>query len=87
MATADCDTAMAQQYTKRLSDKVLIALHQACDERDIEVARAVLDLLEVMARRSPSLPDCRETRHVKECLVAAHERLWHIQHPDDPEFR
>jgi hypothetical protein len=77
---------MAQHYAKRLSDKVLIAFHQACDDRDIDVARALLGLLELMAKRSPSLPDRRE-RHVRDSLVAAHERLWHIQHPHGPEMR
>jgi hypothetical protein len=37
---ADCDVEMAQHYTKRLSDKILIAFHQACDVLDLEDAKA-----------------------------------------------
>jgi hypothetical protein len=79
----DGNVAMAQRYTKRLADKILIAFHQACDEREMAVASALLDLLERMAKRSPSVSDRRE-RHVRDSLVAAHERLWHIQHPHGP---
>jgi hypothetical protein len=73
--------APAQRYTRRLSDKVLMAFHFACDQSDVEVARPLLDVLELMTRRRPASPDGREHR-VIESLVAAHERLWQIQHPE-----
>ena len=66
------------RYTRRLSDHVLIAFHHACDQDDIEVARSLLDVLEFMARRRRT-PGGRE-RRAEENLVAAYERLWHIQH-------
>jgi hypothetical protein len=69
------------RYTKRLSDRIIIAFHHACDLRDIETAWDLLHLLELMLKRSPRLPD-GENRRVRKSLVAAHERLWHIQHPD-----
>jgi hypothetical protein len=31
--------APLRRYTRRLSDKIIIAFHQACDQDDIEVAR------------------------------------------------
>jgi hypothetical protein len=68
------------RYTRRLSDHMLIAFHHACDQGDIEVARCLLDVLEFMVRRPWSSQDARE-RRAKESLVAAHERLWHMQHP------
>jgi hypothetical protein len=64
---------------RRLSDKILIAFHQACDQSDIEVASELLRVLEFMAMRHPNLPTGRE-RRMQEGLVAAHERLWHIRH-------
>jgi hypothetical protein len=67
------------RYTRRLSDKILIAFHQACDQRDTEVAVDLLDVLEFMINRAP-LPDGRE-RRAKDSLVAAHERLWLLRHP------
>jgi hypothetical protein len=69
------------RHTRRLSDHVLIAFHHACDQGDIEAARRLLDVLEFMMRRPRSSPDGRE-RRAKESLVAAHERLWHVQHPE-----
>ena len=68
------------RYTRRLSDKILIAFHQACDQRDVEVAAALLGVLEAMSTRTPNLPGGRERRTI-ESFVAAHERLWQIRHP------
>jgi hypothetical protein len=68
------------RYTRRLSDKILIAFHHACDQGDVEVARQLLDVLEFMTTRPASLPDGKD-RRAKESLVAAHERLWQIRHP------
>jgi len=35
---ADQRGAPVPRYTRRLSDKILIAFHQACDQSDFEVA-------------------------------------------------
>jgi hypothetical protein len=67
--------------TRRLTDKVLTAFHQACDQSDLEVAEQLLDVLEMMVRRPPP-PDGK--RRNMESLVAAHERLWLLRHPDHP---
>jgi hypothetical protein len=69
------------RYTRRLSDKILIAFHQGCDQADVEVARRLLDILDVMVQRSPVGREGGE-RRIKESLVAAHERLWQMQHPE-----
>jgi hypothetical protein len=69
------------RYTRRLSDKILIAFHHACDQAEIEVAAALLDVLESMALRPANSPTGVD-RRAKESLVAAHERLWEIRHPD-----
>jgi hypothetical protein len=73
-------TDQARRYTRRLSDKILIAFHRACDQRDVEVAWELLNTLEFMAMRQSTLP-AGKNRRVKESLISAHERLWHIQHP------
>jgi hypothetical protein len=73
--------APAPRYTRRLSDKILIAFHHACDQTDIEVAGQLLDLLELMIKRAPSLPTGSD-RRARESLVAAHERLWPLRHPE-----
>ena len=70
-------------YSRRLSDKVLVAFHQACDQRDFEVAEWLLGVLEMMLNRLPPVPD-RRRNDLETALVAAHERLWQLRHPDEP---
>jgi hypothetical protein len=62
---------------RRLSDKILIAFHHACDQGDHVTAKALLDTLEFMMTRQ-TVPSSR--RKITEGLVAAHERLWSIRH-------
>ena len=68
------------RHTRRLSDKLLVAFHHACDTSDLEVAKRLLDLLELMLVRRPIYAD-RDRRRNVEGLVAAHKRLWHLQRP------
>ena len=66
---------------RRLSDHILIAFHLACDQRDLEVADRLLGILERTLRRQP--PAGRpERRTDARPLVAAHERLWTLRHPE-----
>ena len=64
--------------TRRLPDKILLAFHQACDQRDTSVAQALLDILEGLCRRPAQAGNSYRRR--LDVLVAAHERLWHIRH-------
>jgi hypothetical protein len=75
----------APRYSRRLSDKILIAFHHACDQSDFEVAEELLRVLEMMLTRRPLTPDGTRRRNM-ESLVAAHERLWHLWHPDTDGF-
>ena len=70
----------APRYTRRLSDKILIAFHHACDQADFEVAEQLLHILEMMLTRRPLTSDGTRRRNM-ESHVAAHERLWHLRHP------
>ncbi|MBX6374620.1 MAG: hypothetical protein IRZ13_10355 [Acetobacteraceae bacterium] len=69
------------RYTRRLSDKILIAFHHACDQGDFEVAEELLRILEMMLTRRPVSPDMNRRKNM-ESLVAAHERLWLLRHPE-----
>ena len=71
----------APRYSRRLSDKILIAFHHACDQADYEVAEQLLRILEMMLTRRPVSPDTNRRRNM-ESLVAAHERLWYLRHPE-----
>lgn len=74
----------APRQGRRLSDKILVAFHQACDQGDFEVAEHLLRVLEMMLTRRPVSPDINRRRNI-ETLVAAHERLWHLRHPEAEE--
>ena len=74
----------APRHSRRLSDKILIAFHHACDQADYEVAEQLLRILEMMLMRRPVSPDTNRRRNM-ESLVAAHERLWHLRHPEAGE--
>jgi len=67
------------RYTRRLTDKILIAFHGACDQREFDIAERLLQVLEMMFER-PRVPDDR--RRNTENLVSAHVRLWELRHPD-----
>ena len=71
---------LVPRQSRRLSDKLLIAFHQACDVEDLDVADQLLRLLELMTTRRPRPEDGNRRRNI-EGLVAAHERLWHLRHP------
>jgi hypothetical protein len=74
----------APRYTRRLSDKILIAFHHACDQADFEIADQLLRILEMLIMRRPLTADSNRRRSM-ESLVAAHERLWHLRHPDQDQ--
>jgi hypothetical protein len=71
----------APRYSRRLSDKILLAFHHACDQGDYEIAQQLLHILENMVTRRTVPPDANRRKSI-ESLVAAHERLWHLRHPE-----
>jgi hypothetical protein len=69
-------------HARRLSDKVLIAFHQACEQNDPEVALHLLSVFETMMRSRSGLRGVERQKSM-DTLVTAHEQLWHIMHPAD----
>ena len=69
------------RHSRRLADKILASFHHACDVTDLEVADHLVQLLELMTTRRPRPEDGNRRRSI-EGLVAAHERLWHLRHPE-----
>jgi hypothetical protein len=61
---------------RRLSDEILIAFHQACNQGETAVAGRLLSVLEFMMKRTPG-----RDRRAEDGLVAAHERLWPLRQP------
>jgi hypothetical protein len=71
----------APRYSRRLSDKILISFHQACDQNDFDVARQLLSVYEFMLTRR-DVPAEANRRRSLDSLVAAHERLWYLRNPE-----
>jgi hypothetical protein len=71
----------AQRQKRRLSDKILSAFHQACDHEDIVVAWELLYLLDATAMQWTG-DAIGQQRRRRDTLVAAHERLWVLRHPE-----
>ncbi len=74
----------AHPHGRRLADKILVAFHMACDQADIEVAVQLLDILESIITL-PRKPGSITVRRSCGGLVAAHERLWPLRHPEASE--
>ena len=74
--------ANAPRQGRRLSDKILVAFHHACDAQDLTVAEQLLKTLETMLTRR-GVPAEQNRRKSLESLVAAHERLWHLRHREN----
>jgi hypothetical protein len=75
------DGTSPPRYTRRLSDKILIAFHHACDINDLDVAEQLIRVLEGMLGRRHMPPEANRRKNM-ESLVAAHERLWHLRNPE-----
>jgi len=67
---------------RRLSDKILLAFHQACDQHNFPVAQELIHILETMVSVTPRSKGIDFRKSVN-LIVAAHERLWHIRHAED----
>ncbi len=75
------ETAVAPRSRRRLADRILTAVHAACDQGELDLADQLLRVLETLVVRRPQSPDGNR-RRVLEALVAAHERLWQLRHPE-----
>ncbi len=64
---------------RRLSDKLLAAFSQACDQEDLDVAAQLLKVVNGLMNRPNMMQQDR--RKIEMTTVAAHERLWLLKHP------
>lgn len=70
----------APRSGRRLTDKILVAVHHACDQGELEAAAQLLSIAEGLIVRGPAPPDGSRRRSL-EGLVAGFERLWFLRHP------
>lgn len=72
-------TVSGVRRSRRLSDKILMAFHLACDQGELDIAADLLRCCEA-AIRCPAQQPC-DRRAADELLIAAFERLWFLRHP------
>ena len=65
-------------YNRRLTDKILICVHAACDLKELILAQQLLVTLDGFVQNSPY--QNKERRKLADLTVAAHERLWTLRH-------
>jgi hypothetical protein len=65
---------MSDSTCRRLSDKILQAFNQACDQRDLEVAELLHQALELVLTRAAG-PQNVDKRQGIEAVVEAYGRL------------
>ena len=68
--------ATLASLNRRLTDKILIAFHQACEQQDAQVAKHLLSVLDFMWERDQDAPWGR--RGNVNFLVPARERYQHL---------
>jgi hypothetical protein len=79
-------TEEALRYGRRLSDKILIAFHHACDKQDVETAEDLLATLSrIIARPAPS--EMYNRRKIAETQADANYRLWDLRRQEMPGTR
>ena len=69
------------RHTRRLSDRIFVAFHHACDTTELDVAEQLLEILEKMMSKRHTTSEGNR-RHNIDNLVAAFQRLWHLRHPE-----
>lgn len=70
------DPQVLASLNRRLTDKILIAFHQACEQQDAQVAKQLLSVLDFMWERDQDAPWGR--RGNVNFLVPARERYQHL---------
>lgn len=82
--------ATVSRQQRQLPERILVAVHQACDLLDLDVAGSLLQVLEVVLMQpQPGLKQVPRgsSKRVIEGMIAAHARLWHLRHASDVEQR
>jgi hypothetical protein len=77
-STHQIEEARIARKRRRFSDDIFVAFHFACDVRDFDVAKNLLNVLEGLLLRNADEPAAIRARELRP-LVAAHERLWTLR--------
>lgn len=71
----------SQPRGRRLTERIMAAFDQACEQDDLEVAALLLTEFERIVARKPITPGMDRRREMQE-LISAHSRLWQLLRPN-----
>ncbi len=71
----------APRQNRKLPERILVAVHQACDLGDLDVAAQLLLTLESVIIQK-GLKTHPQHRRTMESMIAAHHRLWQLRLDD-----
>jgi hypothetical protein len=78
MGQKDYSMSEVPQYTRRLSDKILMAFNQACEQRAVEVAGLLIQALELALTKEGG-PGKVDHRKDLEAVFQAFDRLKNVR--------
>ena len=76
-------TATLPRQQRQLPERILAAVHQACDIGELETAARLLSVLDTMLAQTAG-SSATPQRRVVTGMVAAYERLWHLRRAIGP---
>ncbi len=68
----------APRQGRQLSERILGAAHQACEQGELDVAQRLLELAETVLGNNQAEP-VMARRHLMEGLIVTHQRLWNMR--------
>ena len=68
-------------HNRRLTDKIILCVHAACDQDNTSVAMELLIILDNFIKNH-TYSDV-EKRKIAYSTVAAHERIWALRHEEE----
>ena len=68
---------------RQLPERILVAVHQACDVGDLSIASQLLSILDTVVKKQDRGPVGPTRQRLMKAVVSAHERLWHLRHTSE----
>ena len=65
--------------SRKLPERILVAVHEACDLGDLDVAAKLLSTVETLIQTNGNKLN-PELRRTMKSMIAAHYRLWQLRH-------
>jgi hypothetical protein len=75
--------APAIRKNQRFPERIIAAVHQACDVGDLGTAGRLLSVLDTILEKKNWSGVGPARQRLMKAIISAHERLWHLRHPSE----